>query len=169
MSNLSTVIGMCRQQLRYSPTISDADVVRWLETGIRRFCLRARWLDGIIIIPMKANVATYLLPGDHIATTSAYYDEVRLQRCTAFDSQLVNPDFPIYYHEDDWQDEASTAVPMEFAIQVYWEHFWALQQMHGQNTLGRRTITLVAAPTEDGEHSLVGSPVVGMLEGTVSD
>jgi len=168
MSDLATILDMCQLQLRETPIVSTDDIIRWLETGVRRFCLRARWLDGLVIIPAKANCAIYLLPGNHIATTSVYYNETKLQRCNNVDAQLVSPTGPVYYYEDDWQDEASQAAPAEFAIQISLEPLWALQQMHAQNTLGRRTVTFVAAPTVDGNVSGCGSPTIGMLEGQVT-
>ena len=41
--------------------------------------------------------------------------------------------------------------------------------MHAQSSLGRRTVTVLAAPVADGTVSPIGSPIVGMLEGEVDN
>jgi hypothetical protein len=163
---LAEVLDRCKQQTRLTPLITDANLVSWLRQAIKKFGVKSKFLDKWMIIPCKADTAKYLLPGDHVITTAAFYDEVRLQQCTAFDAQLVNPTTPLYYYEDEWEDEASQSEPSEFAKHyALMGEFWMLQLMRSQNSYGRKTITLVAAPTEDGEAFM---PITGAIEGTLT-
>ena len=162
---LAEVLDRCNQQTRLTPLITDANLVSWLRQAIKRFGVKSKFLDKWLVIPCKADTAKYLLPGDHVVTTAAFYDEVRLQQCTAFDVQSVNPTTPLYYYEDEWQDESSEGVVSEFIYQYAMEEFWMFQLARSQNSYGRKTITLVAAPAEDGE---AVAPVTGTLEGTLT-
>lgn len=165
---LADVLAKCQQQMRLSPLVDDASLVNWLNQAIRRFGVRSKWLDKWLIIPCKADVSRYLLPGDHVTTVAAFYDEVRLQDCTAFDAQLVAPLTPVYYYEDNWSDDSSQGLVSEFVLHYPLQEFWPLQQMKSQNSYGRKTITLVAAPTADGDYTTFGEAVTGTLDGTVT-
>ena len=105
---LLEVLAKCKQQTRLSPIITDDDLVSWLQQSIRKFAIKSKWLDKWSVIPIKANTAKYLLPGDHVTTVAAFYDETRLEQCTTFDTQFVDPLTPIYYHEDEWEDEGAS-------------------------------------------------------------
>lgn len=165
---LADVLTKCQQQMRLSPLSDDQSLVNWLNQAIRRFGIRSKFLDKWMIIPCKANVARYLLPGDHITTVAAFYDEVRLQDCTAFDAQQVSPDSPVYYYEDEWSDESSQGLVSEFTLHYGLCEWWPLQLMRSQNAYGRKTITLVAAPLADGTATTFGEAVTGTLDGTVT-
>lgn len=165
---LAEVLAKCQQQMRLSPLIDNTSLVHWLDQAIRRFGIRSKFLDKWMIIPCKANVSRYLLPGDHVTTVAAFYDETRLQDCTSFDAQLVSPTTPVYYHEDEWNDQASQGVVSEFVLHYGFQEFWPLQLMRSQNAYGRKTITLVAAPTVDGSATTFGEAVTGTLDGTVT-
>ena len=163
---LSEVLDRCKQQTRLTPLITDANIVSWLRQAIKKFGVKSKFLDKWMIIPCKAGTAKYLLPGDHAITTGVFYDEVRLQQCTAFDVQLVNPDTPLYYYEDEWEDESSQAEQSEFIKQyALMGDFWMLQLARSQNSYARKTLTLVAAPTADGEAIM---PPTGCIEGTMT-
>lgn len=162
---LADVLDKCQQQVRLSPIISDANLVMWLQQSVRRFAVRSKWLDKWTVIPIKAESAKYLLPGDHVTTVAAFYDETRLQQCTAFDVQFVSPTVPTYYYEDEWSDEASEAGVSEFALHYALEDLWMFQLLRSQNSQGRKTITLFAAPTVDGDG---GSATIGLLDGTLT-
>jgi hypothetical protein len=96
---------------------------------------------------------------------AAFYDETRLEQCTTFDTQFVSPVIPTYYHEDEWEDEASEGAVSEFVLHYALESLWLFQFMRSQNTHGRKTITLVAVPTVDGDGSVA---TLGMVSGTLS-
>lgn len=162
---LTEVIDKCFQQVRLSPIITDAEMTNWLQQSVRKFGIRSKWLDKWLIIPIKANAAKYLLPGDHITTVAAFYDEVRLEQCTVFDTQFVAPLTPLYYHEDEWEDEASESGVAEWVYQYALVDLWQFQLMRMQNTHGRKTITLVAAPAADGSG---GQTAIGQWSGTVT-
>ena len=162
---LADVLDRCQQQVRLSPVITDDALVSWLQQSIRKFAIKSRWLDKWTVIPVKAGSAKYLLPGDHTTTVAAFYDETRLQQCTAFDTQFVSPTTPLYYYEDEWEDEASEGGVSEFVLQYALEDLWLFQLMRSQNSHGRKTITLLAAPVTDGDG---GSAAVGLLDGTLT-
>lgn len=163
---LTELVDRIQEQLRLTPISSETDIIRWLQQAIRRFGIRSAWLDAFTVIPVKSGAARYLLPADHVATTAVYYNGNKLQKCTVSDAELVSPSGPVYYHEDDWQDEASEAQAGEFALHWGLNEFWLLQLMRSQLSLGRKTLTLVAAPTVDG--SAVSEPLVGGMDGTTT-
>ena len=165
---LAEVLAKCQQQMRFSPLTDNADLVNWLNQAIRRFGVRSKFLDKWMIIPCKANVSRYLLPGDHVVTVGAFYDETRLQNCTSFDAQQVSPKSPVYYYEDEWSDEASQGGVSEFALHQGLQEFWPLQLMRSQNSYGRKTLTVVAAPSIDGTATTFGQSPTGALDGTVT-
>lgn len=163
---LAEVLDRCKQQTRLSPLITDENLVSWLQQAIKKFGVKSKFLDKWMIIPCKAGVDKYLLPGDHVVTTGVFYDEIRLQQCTAFDSQLVNPTTPLYYYEDEWEDESSQAAQSEFIKQyALMGEFWMFQMARSQSSYARKTLTLVAAPASDGEAVM---PPTGALEGTMT-
>ena len=162
---LLEVLDKCKQQTRLSPIITDDDLVSWLQQSIRKFAIKSKWLDKWTIVPVKANSAKYLLPGDHVTTVAAFYDETRLEQCTVFDTQFVSPLTPLYYYEDEWEDESSEGQVSEFVLHYALEDFWLFQFMRSQNSYGRKTITLLAPPTTDGDG---GAAAVGLLDGTLT-
>ena len=155
------------EQLRISPISTSANIVQWLTQAIKSTCIRSRFLEKFSIVPAKANIARYLLPGDHIFTTGALFDGVSIGRINANDVDFVSPTVPTYYYEDEWEDEASEAHASEFATHYTLNELWPLQLMRSQPSAGAKTITLVCAPTADG--TAVASPIVGILDGTVDD
>ena len=154
-------------QLRLSPISTSANIVQWLTQAIKSTCIKGHFLEKFSIVPAKANVQRYLLPGDHIATTGALFDGASIGRINAADIEFVSPTVPTYYYEDEWEDEASEAKVSEFATHYTLNELWPLQLMRSQPSAGAKTITLVCAPTADG--TAVASPIVGILDGTVDD
>ena len=154
-----------QEQLRISPISTSDNIVQWMTQAIKNTCIKSRFLEKFAIIPCKANVARYLLPGDHIATTGAMFDGANLNRINASEVEFVSPTIPTYYYEDEWEDEASEAKVSEFATHYTLNELWPLQLMRSQPSAGAKTITLVSAPTADG--TAVASPIVGILDGTV--
>lgn len=169
MRTLSQLITRIHTQLRLTPLISDDDIVGWISRAVDYICTRSVFLVDWTIVVAKDDVERYLLPADHIATMSLHYDGVRMQTCNAFDANLVSVSTPVYFHEDEWQHEASMASENEFIKQYTLNELWPLQMMRSQNTYGRKTFTSVGAPTSDGETTPDGVPVVGALFGTHDD
>jgi hypothetical protein len=153
------------EQLRLSPISTSANIVQWLTQAIKSTCIKSRFLEKFCIVPAKANVQRYLLPGDHIATTGMLFDGSSLGRINVVDADFVSPTTPTYYYEDEWNDEASEAGVAEFATHYTLNELWPLQLMRSQPSAGAKTFTLVCAPTVDG--TAAASPIVGILDGTV--
>ena len=152
--NWVAMLGRLEQQTRQSPIIDDTDLLNWTQQGIRVFDARAQWLENWHFLIVKTGCEQVLLPDDHLTTVGVWYNGVRLQRCTAFDAQLVSPTGPVYYHEDNWSDWASGAGRGEFA--THYElmgEFWPLQLGRAQSTHGRKTLTLIGTPTSTGTYS----------------
>lgn len=163
---LTEVLDKCYRQLRLSPLITTGNLINWLGQGIRSFAIKSGWLDAWTIIPAKADTAKYLLPADHVATTAVYYDGQALGKCLPQETELVSPTMPTYYTEEEWEDEASDVPPGSFAIHYALNDYWPLQLGRAQNSYGRKTITLISAPTVDGY--AISSPVTQAVVGTVS-
>jgi hypothetical protein len=153
------------EQLRLSPISTSANIVQWMTQAIKSICIKSRFLEKFAIIPAKKDVARYLLPGDHIATTGALFDGATIGRINVKEAEFVSPTLPTYYYEDEWEDEASEAGVSEFATHYTLNELWPLQLMRSQPSAGAKTITLVHAPTVDG--TAAASPIVGVLDGTV--
>lgn len=153
------------EQLRLSPISTSANIVQWMTQSVKSACIKSRFLEKFTIIPAKANVARYMLPADHIATTGAIFDGTSISRTNAYDIEFVTPTTPTYYYEDEWEDEASEARASEFATHYALNELWPLQLMRSQQSAGSKTVTLVSEPTADG--TAVSSPIVGILDGTV--
>ena len=153
------------EQLRLSPISTSANIIQWMTQAIKSTCIKSRFLEKFAIIPGKKDVARYLLPADHIATTGASFDGATIGRINVKDAEFVNPTVPTFYYEDEWEDEASEAGASEFATHYTLNELWPLQLMRSQPSAGAKTITLVSAPVADG--NAAASPIVGVLDGTV--
>lgn len=152
--NWVTVLGRLQQQTRQSPIVSDSDLLAWMQQAIRVFDNRAQWLEGWHVLPVKASVASYLLPENHLTTVGAWFQGIRVQVCTAWDAQQVSPAAGVYYYEDNWADWASDAAQGEFALHhLLLGELWPLQLCRAQSSHGRKTLTLVSAPTADGTYT----------------
>lgn len=161
--NFLTILANISEQLRLSPISTSDNIVQWFTQAVKTTCIKSKFLEKFVIIPAKANVAKYFLPGDHIATTGALFDGSHISKMNASDIEFVSPTTPIYYYEDEWEDEASGAVASDFVTHYTLNELWPLQLMRSQQSAGEKTITLVAAPTEDG--LAAPSPLVGVLDG----
>lgn len=156
--NLATILSRMAIQQRLTPIATDPERLVWLQRSIQRFSARTLWLDRWTVILAKSGVAQYWLPVDHLVTTLAYYNGQRLQMCTSFDTELVAPSTPVYYHEDEWSDDASKSLSTAFMTHYALMSDMILQWLaRAQASQGRKTITLVAAPTADGSYN-VGTP-----------
>lgn len=164
--NFLTILDNISEQLRLSPISTSDNIVQWFVQAIKNACIKSRFLEKFTIIPCKANVPRYFLPGDHIATIGALFDGAHISKTNAADIEFVSPTVPTYYYEDEWEDEASENKVSEFATHYALNELWPLQLMRSQQSAGTKTITLVAAPTEDG--IAASSPLVGVLDGTLS-
>jgi hypothetical protein len=167
---LAEVLNRIQTQLRLTPIISEDQVIDMLQQSVQRFCLGAQVLERWTIIPIKEGAAQYWLPANHQSTISVYYDGDQLQRCNQYDAQLVSPTEPVYYYEDEWSDDASeylsTAFLTQYALMPELMLQWLARE---QSAKGRKTITLVAAPTTDGDYSIGGAPPIGIVWGNTSD
>lgn len=164
---LTTMLTNISSQLRISPISTSANIVQWLTQSIKDVCTRAKFLETFTIIPAKASVSRYFLPGDHLATTGVMFDGANVSRINVFDVEFVSPTVPTFYYEDEWEDEASENKVCEFATHYTLNELWPLQLMRSQQSAGTKSMTLVSAPTADGVAA--SSPIVGMLDGTVDD
>src|SRR5512140_3249767 len=102
--NLLTMLTNITEQLRISPISTSANIVQWLTQSIKSVCIKSRWLEKFTIVPAKNGVSKYLLPGDHIATTGALFNNIGISKINASDIEFVAPQTPTYYHEDEWED-----------------------------------------------------------------
>lgn len=167
---LPDILSRCQLQMRMTPITTMDQLLMWFKQGVERVCNESQALQRWRIILCKAGAAEYLLPGDHQWTVAVYYDEQRLGRCTAFDAQLVSPGSPMYYHEDNWENFASESLSASMVYQhTLLPDLLLLQQAHSQSDAGRKTLTLVDAPTVDGTHSSIGQAFVGFYDGSLSD
>lgn len=167
---LADMLNRMQTQLRFSPIISSTQMLDALQQAIQRFCLAAQALERWMIIPVKAGCAQYWLPANHQATIGAYYDEGLLQWCTQYDAQLVSPDTPVYYYEDEWSDDASTYTSTAFLTQYAILSDMILQWLcREQTSKGRKTITLVGTPIVDGDYNIGGTPPIGIVFGGTYD
>jgi len=164
--NFFDILSNISEQLRLSPISTSDNIVQWFTQSIKDVCIKSRFLEKFTIIPAKAGVAKYLLPGDHIATTGALFDGAHISKINASDVEFVTPTTPTYYYEDEWCDEASDNLPAEFATHMALNELWPLQLMRSQLSAGSKTVTLLSAPTADG--TAASSPIIGVLDGEIS-
>lgn len=163
--NFLTILANISEQLRLSPISTSDNIVQWFTQAVKSGCIKSKFLEKFTIIPAKANVAKYLLPADHIATIGAMFDGSHISKINASEVEFVAPTTPLYYYEDEWEDEASDAVASEFATHYALNEFWPLQLMRSQPSAGAKTVTLLAAPTADGV--CASSPIAGVLFGSI--
>ncbi len=100
---LAEIIDRCTTQLRLSPLVTDAQLIVYLKQAIQKFGLQSQFLERWSVIVTKADAAKYYLPEGHQVTVAAFYNEVRLEQCTSFDSQLYTPTaVPVITSADGW-------------------------------------------------------------------
>jgi len=134
-----------------------------LKQAVRQVSVDGKFIEDWFIILCKKNVSRYFLPQNHLITTSVFYDKRCLMPVLGHEVPLLSADSPLYYTEDDWQDEASNASPSEFVIHMALNDFWPLQLMRSQSGFGRKVITTLRAPLQDGEIP-PSAPILGMID-----
>ncbi|MCL6456700.1 MAG: hypothetical protein K6T85_01715 [Gorillibacterium sp.] len=147
-----------------TPLISAEEIRLLLREAVKQVSIASRFLEDWFIILCKKDTGRYFLPQNHIQTTAVYLNR-RLFPIIEREAILLSVTTPTYYTEDDWQDEASQAGPSEFVIHMsLLSYLWPLQLMRSQRGFGRKVITIISPPTEDGEIP-PSAPMAGMLDG----
>jgi hypothetical protein len=134
-----------------------------LKQAVRQVSVDGKFIEDWFIILCKKDVSRYFLPQNHLMTISVFYDKRCLMPVLGHEVPLLLADSPLYYTEDDWQDEASGANSSEFVIHMALNYLWPLQLMRSQSGFGRKVITILSAPASDGEIP-PSAPVLGMIE-----
>ena len=161
--NVGTLLQRCHLQLRLTPLVSLDDLRLLLKQAVRQVSVDCKFLEDWFIILCKKGASRYFLPQNHLMTTAVFYDKRCLLPVLGHEVPLLSADSPLYYTEDDWRDEASGARPSEFVIHMALNDLWPLQLMRSQSGFGRKVITILSAPANDGEIP-PSAPVLGMIE-----
>jgi hypothetical protein len=161
--DVGTLLQRCRLQLRLTPLVSLDDLRLLLKQAVRQVSVDCKFLEDWFIILCKKDTSRYFLPQNHLLTTAVFYDKRCLMPVLGHEVPLLSADSPLYYTEDDWQDEAGSAKSSEFVIHMALNDLWPLQLMRSQSGFGRKVITILRAPLQDGEIPS-SAPVLGWIE-----